>query len=48
MSVKIISNIGVWNNPKQTIDDKYTRFAYEIVNVVKEYGLMMQKLNKEK
>lgn len=48
MSVKLISNIGVWNNPEQTIDDRNTRFAYEIVNVAKEYGSMMQKLHMEK
>ena len=48
MSVKIISNIGVWNNPDQQVDDRNSRFAYEILNMVNEYKQMYIYLNKQK
>lgn len=48
MSVKLINETGVWNNPSQTVDERNVRFYYEIVNFAVEYGKMLRYLGKEK
>ena len=43
MSVKTISTQGVWNSTNQTLDEKYIRFANEIVKFPLEVNKLLEK-----